>query len=608
MKPAYNENKWVSHFTCCKTHMDFVYCHTRKNGALETIMEFLNMAKTRYGKTVKYFRVDGERTLGRDFDRLIASYGISVEMTAPATPAQNGAAERAGGVLVTKARAMRIGANLPTDLWPEAFMAAGYLNNRTPKRNLQWKTPFEALTGERPQLSHLHPFGCRAYPLNKHIPKTQKLDPRAFIGYLVGYDSTNIYRIWVPSKDKVVRTRDVLFDEEQFYDPELLDLGHIEEIEEIVEILKLPESVTDIQTSLIDDLVDDTDTPDTQKDILPSENSSLQTVEEQQDTTGLPTPEMTPERTLPPENSKKAGKRRADRDVSLAQDSQNILPEGTVRSRKRREAYTAALSTTEDLTPYHSAFSTGLSTKNPLRHRDSMPMEPKSWRQMLTHPFKADWIAAAGREIKELEKRGTYEYKSVEDTKNKTPLPLLWVFKYKFDTDGYLSKFKARLCVRGDLQTTEQDTYAATLAAKTFRALMALASAFNLEIQQYDAVNAFVNAKVDEEIYCYCPEGFRRPGSVWKLKKALYGLKQSPLLWYQEMTEALEKLGLNPVPGVHCLFANDWLILFFYVDDVVALCRSQHLGKLRTFEEALFKRFEMRALGDMQWFLGIRVI
>ena len=44
---------------------------------------------------------------------------------------------------------------------------------------------------------------------------------------------------------------------------------------------------------------------------------------------------------------------------------------------------------------------------------------------MLAYPFKTDWIAAAGREIKKLKKRGTYKYKSIEDIKNKTPLPLL---------------------------------------------------------------------------------------------------------------------------------------------------------------------------------------
>jgi Reverse transcriptase (RNA-dependent DNA polymerase) len=70
---------------------------------------------------------------------------------------------------------------------------------------------------------------------------------------------------------------------------------------------------------------------------------------------------------------------------------------------------------------------------------------------------------------------------------------------------------------------------------------------------------------------------------------------------------ALEELGLHPVPGVNCLYANDWLILFFYVDDVVSMCHKQQTDRLRAFEQALFARFEMRSLGDPQWFLGIRI-
>ena len=57
------------------------------------------------------------------------------------------------------------------------------------------------------------------------------------------------------------------------------------------------------------------------------------------------------------------------------------------------------------------------------------------------------------------------------------------------------------------------------------------------------------------------------PGYCWQLLKAMYGLKQAPMLLYKELTSALEDLGLWPVPGVNCLYVNEWLILFFYVDD-----------------------------------------
>jgi hypothetical protein len=70
------------------------------------------------------------------------------------------------------------------------------------------------------------------------IPRTQKLEPRAHIGYLVGYESTNIFRIWVPSRNEVIKTRDVTFNETLFYDPNIKDLAELlrQPADQIVEV------------------------------------------------------------------------------------------------------------------------------------------------------------------------------------------------------------------------------------------------------------------------------------------------------------------------------------------------------------------------------------
>jgi hypothetical protein len=82
-----------------------------------------------------------------------------------------------------------------------------------------------------------------------------------------------------------------------------------------------------------------------------------------------------------------------------------------------------------------------------------------------------------------------------------TLLPLLWVFKYKFNIDGYLMKFKARLYIYSDLQTTKQDIYVATLATYIFQVLIAISAAFNLKASQFNAINAFINNDLNKEIY-----------------------------------------------------------------------------------------------------------
>ena len=46
------------------------------------------------------------------------------------------------------------------------------------------------------------------------------------------------------------------------------------------------------------------------------------------------------------------------------------------------------------------------------------------------------------------------------------------------------------------------------LAAKSFRILMAIAAKEDLDIEQSDAINAFLNSKLNELIYCELPEGF----------------------------------------------------------------------------------------------------
>jgi hypothetical protein len=173
-----------------------VYTHRNKSEATYFILKALNFIKVQFGKEVRFIRLDGERSLGNAFDDMVSERGIKVEITALDTPAQNGGAERAGRIIIIKARTMRIAAQLPANLWPETVKASGYISNRTPVKKLNWKTPFELVKNYKPRLGHLHVFRCKAYSLKqpKELPKKAKLDPRAHIGYLVGYDSTNIMK------------------------------------------------------------------------------------------------------------------------------------------------------------------------------------------------------------------------------------------------------------------------------------------------------------------------------------------------------------------------------------------------------------------------------
>jgi hypothetical protein len=104
-----------------------------------------------------------------------------------------------------------------------------------------------------------------------------------------------------------------------------------------------------------------------------------------------------------------------------------------------------------------------------------------------------------------------------------------WVFTYKFDENSYYTKAKARIVVRGDLQpVTEEENRAATLSARTLRLIIALIARYNLDTRQRDAVNAFLNAMLQDIIYTRMPQGFGITGKILLILRALYGLRKAP--------------------------------------------------------------------------------
>ena len=106
---------------------------------------------------------------------------------------------------------------LPKNLWAEAVNTSTYLINRGPSVPLEHKIPEEVWSGKEVKLSHLRVFVCVAYV---HISDQgrNKLDPKSkkctFIGY--GEDEFG-YRLWDDENKKMVRSRDVIFNERVMY-------------------------------------------------------------------------------------------------------------------------------------------------------------------------------------------------------------------------------------------------------------------------------------------------------------------------------------------------------------------------------------------------------
>jgi hypothetical protein len=250
----------------------------------------------------------------------------------------------------------------------------------------------------------------------------------------------------------------------------------------------------------------------------------------------------------------------------------------------------------------------------PYIHQSILPKEPKSWRDLEKHPLGEHFKADAELELRNLESRDCWRVIPRSEAKTQ-PIPLKWVFTYKTDSEGMLTRCRSRIVVRGDLQDSETvlSTYAATLASRSFRMAMAIAAHFDLEAKQYDVVNAFINARRGPEsapVTCHLPDGFKREGMVVELDRALYGLVDSPALWYKEWTSTLSKLGLVPCFEEPCIFVNELRTVFvvFYVDDVQLLYHKDNQAEAQALLTGIKGAYELHNLGDVKWFLGVRVV
>ena len=175
-----------------------------------------------------------------------------------------------------------------------------------------------------------------------------------------------------------------------------------------------------------------------------------------------------------------------------------------------------------------------------------LPPAPKWYHELKSHPFGALFEQAELSHLQSHKEMRSWTEIDKEDlhAKGKQILDCMWVYIYKFDKHGRFQKCKARLVVRGDQQAKSrtEDTYAATLAGRSFRVLMAIAARFDLELIQYDVVNAFANAELPYDVFMSLLQGYRKPRKILLLNKALYGLRGSPILWQRELSSTLRSL------------------------------------------------------------------
>jgi hypothetical protein len=228
---------------------------------------------------------------------------------------------------------------------------------------------------------------------------------------------------------------------------------------------------------------------------------------------------------------------------------------------------------------------------------------------MADAPFVDEWKMAAMKEIQTLTEKGTWVEVDISEVKGDL-LPGIWVFRRKRNlADGAIKKYKARYCVRGDMQTDIPETFAPVINWSSTRLLLVIALSLNWHTSSIDFTSAFVQATLDKPVWIRLPRGFKStkgPNTCLRLKKSLYGLSEAPRLWFQHLTKALLSLGLKQSEFDSCLFYGKDILVGFHVDDAILVAKTPTaIDKLIEDLESI--GFELTKEESLCDYLGIKM-
>ena len=439
-----NKNQWISHVTCFEYDFYLMFTYAHKSKVIEILIKIINIIETKYNDKVMFVRSDEKRSLETQWNNYINEKNIIFESSASNTFTQNEHIERKKDVLLTKAKIMKIKVNLLIYLWSWIIRIVKYIINKTLMKKHEWKISFEVIIEKKFNLTHLVQFEAKAYSTDKHISRKKKMRVKAHIDFFVDYESINIFNIWVFNQHKIIKMRDVIFDENNFYKFNQIDLAQLIKesflinsdaidifrtkfikIEELSNII----DEEDFQHIFIDAIIiideknlilaltaeEATIKNNQQREYLFSSiSSSLRNEKEHLITHNISNTaeNITAENIIINKNV---------RDIANAKNKSvlnlmNILFKDFTRSRKssRKAIYYSALNKafTNNKKIFYTAFSASLIKvvlKNTKLHRNNLSSKSKYYKKMIKHQLASDFIQVIYIEIETLQSKDIWK-------------------------------------------------------------------------------------------------------------------------------------------------------------------------------------------------------
>ena len=226
-------------------------------------------------------------------------------------------------------------------------------------------------------------------------------------------------------------------------------------------------------------------------------------------------------------------------------------------------------------------------------------------------PDWPEWEKSIKEELNTLDGKGTWEL--VQKPPGVVPISNKWTFVRKRDKEGEISRYRARLVVRGFTQRPGYDyveTFSPVVRMDTLWAILALVPKLKLKLQQMDVKGAYLNGILQEVLYMNQPEGFDDgTDRICRLIKTLYGLKQAGREWNKQLDKKLREHGytrLRSDPCVYVRWEGDEVgIITVWVDDLLLFASSDEM--MEHMKSAIKLEWEVTDLGEPKKIVSIEI-
>ena len=119
----------------------------------------------------------------------------------------------------------------PFSFWAEDISTACHSSNRLYFRKGLNKTPYEILTGNKPNISYFRVFGCKCFYLIKGYRLT-KFEAKSLEGIFVGYGAeSRTYRVYDIASRRIIESYSVVFEEN---DGSQVAQFHVSDVDDVI--------------------------------------------------------------------------------------------------------------------------------------------------------------------------------------------------------------------------------------------------------------------------------------------------------------------------------------------------------------------------------------